>query len=174
MKGSDSLWKRLDDNAERWLLLGFYAMIVATIVVEVVRRFVLSYSSIWGEEIARYAFIYLAWVGASAAVKDRAHIRIDVLLHYLSNRAKAAVYLFGDLCMLGLAVLALYTAIESLQVSLKFGSVTHGLRISLAWFLAAVPLGFSLMIYRLCQSIWRDLSDLRGGRQVYEGARMFD
>ncbi len=174
MNSSDSLWKRLDDNAERWLLLGFYAMIVATIVVEVVRRFVLSYSSIWGEEIARYAFIYLAWVGASAAVKDRAHIRIDVLLHYLSNRAKAAVYLFGDLCMLGLAVLALYTAIESLQVSLKFGSVTHGLRISLAWFLAAVPLGFSLMIYRLCQSIWRDLSDLRGGRQVYEGARMFD
>ena len=33
MNGSDSLWKRLDDNAERWLLLGFYAMIVATIVV---------------------------------------------------------------------------------------------------------------------------------------------
>jgi TRAP-type C4-dicarboxylate transport system permease small subunit len=174
MNGSVSLWKRLDDNAERWLLLGFYAMIVATIVVEVVRRFVLSYSSIWGEEIARYAFIYLAWVGASAAVKDRAHIRIDVLLHYLSNRAKAAVYLFGDLCMLALAVLALYTAIESLEISLKFGSVTHGLRISLAWFLAAVPLGFSLMIYRLGQSIWRDISDIRGGRPVYEGERMFD
>ncbi|MDH3596971.1 MAG: TRAP transporter small permease [Rhodospirillales bacterium] len=174
MNGSKSLWKRLDDNAERWLLLGFYAMIVATIVVEVVRRFVLSYSSIWGEEIARYAFIYLAWVGASAAVKDRAHIRIDVLLHYLSDRGKAVIYLFGDLCMLALALLALYTAIESLEISLKFGSVTHGLRISLAWFLAAVPLGFSLMVYRLGQSIWRDLGDLRRGRPVYEGARMFD
>ena len=169
-----SFWRRLDDNAERWLLLIFYAMIVATIVVEVVRRFVLSYSSLWGEEIARYAFIYLAWVGASAAVKERAHIRIDVLLHYLSNRAKAAVYLLGDLCMLGLAVLALYTAIESLEISFKFGSVTHGLRISLAWFLAAVPLGFSLMIYRLGQSIWRDTRDLLQGRPVYEGAKMFD
>jgi len=166
--------KRLDDNAERWLLLGFYAMIVATIVVEVVRRFILSYSSIWGEEIARYAFIYLAWVGAAAAVKDRSHIRIDVLLHYVSNRVKAAIYLLGDLCMLGVAILALYTAIESLQISLKFGSVTHGLRISLAWFLAAVPLGFSLMIYRLAQSIWRDFRDFSGGRPVYEGARMFD
>ena len=68
MNGSLSFWKRLDDNAERWLLLIFYGMIVATIVVEVVRRFVLSYSSIWGEEIARDAFIYLAWVGASADV----------------------------------------------------------------------------------------------------------
>ncbi len=174
MTARDSFWRRLDANAERWLLLVFYAMIVATIVVEVVRRFVLAYSSLWGEEVARYAFIYLAWVGASAAVKERAHIRIDVLIHYLSRRTKAAVYLLGDFCMLGLALLALYTAIESLQISLKFGSVTHGLRINLAWFLAAVPLGFSLMIYRLGQSIWRDIGDLRGGRPVYEGEKMFD
>ena len=76
--------------------------------------------------------------------------------------------------MLGLAVLALYTAIESLEISFKFGSVTHGLRISLAWFLAAVPLGFSLMIYRLGQSIWRDTRDLLQGRPVYEGGKMFD
>ena len=174
MTSPQSFWKRLDDNAERWLLLGFYAMIVATIVVEVVRRFVLSYSSIWGEEIARYAFIYLAWVGASAAVKERSHIRIDVLLLYLPYRGRAVIYLFGDFCMLALAVLALYTAIESMQTSLKFGSVTHGLRISLAWFLAAVPLGFSLMIFRLGQSIRRDLVDLRHGRRVYEGERMFN
>ena len=174
MTGSNAFWKKLDDNAERWLLLVFYAMIVATIVVEVVRRCVLSYSSIWGEEVARYAFIYLAWVGASAAVRDRAHIRIDVLLHYLPNRARAALYLFGDVCMLALAVLAVYTALESIQISYKFGSVTHGLRISLVWFLAAVPLGFSLMTYRLVQSMWRDISDLRAGRSVYEGTKMFD
>lgn len=174
MDEAKPFWKRLDENAERWMLLGFYAMIVATIVLEVVRRFVLSYSSIWGEEIARYAFIYLAWVGASAAVRDRAHIRIDVLLNYLSTRGKALVYLFGDLCMLALAILALYTALESMQVSLKFGSVTHGLRISLAWFLAAVPLGFTLMTYRLVQSIWRDAGDLRRGQPVFEGTKMFD
>ena len=100
---------------------------------EVLRREILSYSSIWGEEIARYAFIYLAWVGASAAVKGRSHIRIDVLLHYLSDRLKALVYLFGDICMLALAILALYTGLETLEVSIRFGSVTHGLRISLAW-----------------------------------------
>ena len=174
MSENTSVWKKIDDNAERWMLLGFYGLIVSTIVVEVVRRFVMSYSSIWGEEIARYAFIYLAWVGASAAVKDRAHIRIDVILHYLSRRGKALVYLFGDICMLGLAILALITAIESLEISMRFGSVTHGLRISLAWFLAAVPLGFTLITYRLCQSIWRDFNDLRSGKPVYEGAKMFD
>ncbi len=174
MNDTPSFWKKLDENAERWLLLVFYALIVSTIVVEVVRRFVLSYSSIWGEEIARYAFIYLAWVGASAAVKDRAHIRIDVIIHALSGRGRAAVYFFGDVCMLILAVLAVYTALESIEISYRFGSVTHGLRISLVWFLAAVPLGFTLMIYRLLQSMRRDLTDFFAGREVHEGGKLFD
>ena len=166
--------RKIDQDGERWLLLILYAMIVATISTEVIRRFVLSYSSIWGEEIARYAFIYLAWIGASSAIRERAHIRIDVLLHYLGPKAKAAVYLFGDFATLTLAVIALYWSLEPIMTSLKFGSVTHGLRISNAWFLAAVPIGFAMMVFRLVQSILRDWSDFRAGRPVFEGAKLFD
>lgn len=166
--------KQIDQNCERWLLLVFYAMIVTTIGTEVLRRFVLSYSSIWGEEIARYAFIYLVWIGVAAAVRERAHIRIDVLLQFLPPRGKAFVYLFGDFVMLAVSLLALYFSYETLMISLKFGSVTHGLRIAQAWFLAAVPFGFSLTCIRLIQSILRDWGDLRDGRDVFEGERLFD
>src|SRR3546814_18251987 len=69
----------LDENAERWMLLFLYSFIVLVIAIEVLRRFVLMYSSVWGEEAARYAFIYLVWIGAAVAVRDRAHIRIDVI-----------------------------------------------------------------------------------------------
>ena len=68
---ANTFFKKLDDNGERWLLLPLYALIVITIFVEVFRRFALSYSSIWAEEIARYAFIYVSWIGASAAIKER-------------------------------------------------------------------------------------------------------
>ncbi len=164
----------IDKNCERWLLLGFYSMIVVTIGTEVIRRFALSYSSTWAEEVARYAFIYLVWIGVSAAVRDRAHIRIDVIMQFLGNRGKAFVYLLGDFIMLFVAVLALFYSFETLSISIKFQSVTHGLGVAQAWFLAAVPFGFCLVSFRLVQSIWRDLKDLRDGRDVYEGARLFD
>uniref|UniRef100_UPI0040474E04 TRAP transporter small permease n=1 Tax=Yoonia sp. TaxID=2212373 RepID=UPI0040474E04 len=166
--------KSLDRNAERWLLLAFYVMLVMTMAVEVLRREVFSYSSIWGEEIVRYSFIYLAWVGASAAVKERAHIRIDVVMHYLGTRPKAALYIFGDLVMLAVAIGALVWSLETVQVSWKFGSVSHGLRVSMVWFLMAVPVGFGLMITRLIQSLWRDMRSLRDGTPVYEGDKLFD
>lgn len=134
--------KLLDQNAEKWALLGFYAMLVVTMAVEVLRREIFSYSSIWGEEIVRYCFIYLAWIGAAAAVKERGHIRIDVVMHYLSPRLKALLYILGDLVMLVIALIVLFWSMETVLISAKFGSVSHGLRVSMVWFLAAVPSGF--------------------------------
>lgn len=166
--------KTLDRNAERWALLVFYTMLVITMAVEVVRRELFAYSSIWGEEVVRYAFIYLAWVGAAAAVKDRAHIRIDVIFAYLPPRGKAGLYIFGDVTMLFVAVIALWWSFETVAVSWKFGSVSHGLRVSMVWFLLAVPIGFALMIFRILQSLIRDVRDMRAGKPVYEGERLFD
>ncbi|MCY4309948.1 MAG: TRAP transporter small permease [Rhodospirillaceae bacterium] len=166
--------KHLERNLERWAMLVFYTMLVATMAIEVIRREALANSSIWGEEIVRYAFIYLAWIGAAAAIKDRAHIRIDVLFHYVSSRIKALLYIFGDLMMFVIAVIAFYWSLDTVTVSWKFGSVTDGLRISKVWFLMAVPAGFAIMMFRLFQSFLRDLADLRAGRPVNEGQRLFD
>ncbi|MGB7271509.1 MAG: TRAP transporter small permease [Albidovulum sp.] len=164
----------LDKNAERWALLVFYVLLVVTMAVEVLRREIFAYSSIWGEEIVRYSFIYLAWIGAAAAVKDRVHIRIDVVMHYLGPRAKALLYIFGDLVMIAVALGALYWSFETVQVSFKYGSVSHGLRVSMVWFYLAVPIGFTLMIVRLIQSLSRDLRSLRDGTPVFEGDTLFD
>ncbi|WP_108485017.1 TRAP transporter small permease [Oceaniglobus ichthyenteri] len=166
--------RNIDRNAERWLLLVFYVMLVITMAIEVLRREVFSYSSVWGEEIVRYSFIYLAWIGASAAIRDRAHIRIDVIMHYIGPRPKALLYIFGDIVMFLVAVIALYWSFETVLVSAKFGSVTAGLRISQIWFLMAVPVGFTLMIWRLIQSFLRDVKALKDGTDVYEGNTLFD
>ena len=164
----------IDRNAERRALLLFYVLLVGTMFIEVVRREVFSYSSIWGEEVVRYSFIYLAWIGAAAAVRERGHIRIDVLMNYVGPRVKAALYILGDLVMFAVALIAVYWSFETVLISAKFGSVTHGLHISQVWFLMAVPLGFALVILRLVQSFLRDLAALRDGRPVYEGDKLFD
>ncbi len=166
--------KLLNENAERWALLTFYVILVAAITNEVLRREIFSYSSIWGEEFVRYSVIYQAWIGAASAVRERAHIRIDVIMHYLGPRTKALVYMFGDIVMFAVACVALYWSFETVAVSWKFGSVSDGLRISKVWFLMAVPVGFALVILRLLQSFLHDFNSLRTGRPVFEGNQLFD
>ena len=48
------------------------------------------------------------------------------------------------------------------------------LLVPMVWFLSAVPIGFSLLLFRLLQSLRRDISDIRNGRPVFEGESLFD
>ncbi|UYO74882.1 TRAP transporter small permease [Halomonas qinghailakensis] len=165
---------KIDRSAERWLLLTFYALIILTIAIEVFRRFVMNYSSSWGEEVARYAFIYLAWLAAAAAVRDRAHIRIDVLVNLGGPKMKRLAWWLADIATLVLAVWALWLSIGPILTSINFGSITPGLRVSQAFFLAAVPLGFTLVVLRVVQSMLADIRRMRRGEPVFDGQKLFD
>ncbi|MCE9684547.1 TRAP transporter small permease [Halomonas alkalisoli] len=163
-----------DRKSERWLLLTFYALIILTIAIEVFRRFVLNYSSPWGEELARFSFIYLAWLAAASAVKDRAHIRIDVLVNLGGPRTKRLAWWFSDIATLVFAIWALWLSMHPILTSINFGSITPGLRLSQAVFLAAVPVGFTLVVVRVVQGMLGDIRRMRRGEPPFDGQKLFD
>lgn len=166
--------RKLDDNAERYIMLVCYIFCCFVIVQEVIRRFVFNYSSAWAEETARYAFIYLGWIGAAYAVKERAHIKFDVLLNALPKRVHGYVYVFAEVCTIAFACVALYYSMHTIRQLLQFEGATPVLRVNKAWFEAAVPIGFALVILRSVQGIRRDVADLRAGREAYAGKAMFE
>lgn len=169
-----SIWRALDENAERYAMLVLYVFVCAVIVQEVVRRFVLNYSSAWAEETARYAFIYLGYIGAAYAVRERAHIRFDILLHQMPPRLHGFVFLLAELATLLFAGFAIYWSLQTIGQLLRFDAASPVLRVNKAWFVAALPLGFALIIVRTLQAIARDIADLRAGRPVFVGKAMFD
>ena len=169
-----AILQNIDKNGERYLLLVFYTVVVAVIGVEVIRRFVLSFSSVWGEEIARFAFIYLTWVGASAGVKNRSHIRIDVIYNWVPERHHVWLYVLADVATIIFAVIALYYSLIPIITSINFNNVTDGLRINRSFFLVAVPLGFTMTMVRVLQNLIRDVRDHRAGRPVYRGKKLFE
>jgi TRAP-type C4-dicarboxylate transport system permease small subunit len=166
--------QRIDRSGERYLMLVLYCFIVFVIVTEVVRRFVLDFSSLWGEEAARFAFIYLGWIGASYAVKERAHIRFDFLTRALPPRAAGCVFLFSEFATLVFACFALYFSMQTLTTMVRFDALSPALRISQAWFSAAVPVGFAMMIVRVVQSALGDIRRIREGSRPHTGALLFD
>lgn len=175
IRGSQhSAWRVLDDNAERYAMLLAYVFVCVVIVQEVIRRFALNYSSAWSQETAQYLFIYLGYIGAAYAVKERAHIRFDILLLRVSPRVKGYLNVFAELATLLFAVIAIYWSMHTVQQLLHFGGTTPVLRVNKTWFEAAVPIGFLLVVVRCLQAIWRDVNDIRAGREVFAGKAMFD
>ena len=166
--------KGLDENAERYAMLVAYLFVCIVIVQEVLRRFGLNFSSAWSQETAQYLFIYLGYIGAAYGVKERAHIRFDVLISRVGERAKGWLYIFAELCTIAFALIAVYWSLHTVVQLVTLGGTTPVLRINKAWFEIAVPLGFTLVVFRSLQAIARDWRDMRAGRPVFAGKAMFD
>ena len=168
------LLRTLDDNIERYLMLLCYVFCCAVIIQDVARRFLLNYSAAWSQETAQYAFIYLGWIGAAYAVKERAHIRFDILLNKLPERLHGYVYLAGEVATILFAVIAFRYSMHTIGTLYQFGGATPVLRVSKIWAEAAVPIGFGLIILRSLQAMRRDVGDMRAGRPVFRGKALFE
>ena len=167
------LLQSLDQNAERYLIYVLYTYLVFIILAEVVRRFVLDFSSLWGTRTAIFAYIYLTYLGMSWAIYKRAHIRLDAIFDLVSERTEGYLYLFGNAMMLLFALLTLNYSIPLVFTSLEFGATTQALRVNRAFFQAAIPLGFALLSVRVLQRSYYDVKDIRNGRPVYKGDAIF-
>lgn len=163
----------VNEHAERFLILTIYVYLVFIIGMEVFRRFVLDSSSLWGEETARFMFIYLTWIGASWGVHKRLHIRIDLIHQFISERVVGVLYVISDIAMLVFAVYAIRWTVPQLQTLLQFGAVTQALRVNQIYFQIAIPIGMVMVIIRTLQMLVRDVSDVKNGRPVYKGETLF-
>ena len=166
--------KLLDENGERYAMLVAYLFVCIVIVQEVLRRFGLNFSSAWSQETAQYLFIYLGYIGAAYGVKERAHIRFDVLISRVGEHARGWLYIFAELCTIAFALIAVYWSLHTVAQLITLGGTTPVLRINKAWFEIAVPLGFTLVVLRSLQAISRDWRDMQAGRPVFAGKAMFD
>ena len=78
--------KKVNDRLlgiETFLLALITILLVAAIFIEVVCRYFLFISAAWAEELTRYLFIWLTYIGSAYAICDNSHTEIDVLKQVL-------------------------------------------------------------------------------------------
>ncbi len=157
--------KWLDDNLEICLVNFLLANIVVWVFVQVVLRYIFSYSLPWSEELVRWCFVWFIWVGVSYAFKARKHICIDVFVKMLPARASAFIGILIDLILLWamlkigiLGVSQIMNPIISNQSSIVLIWPFSGVNISMFWLYASLPFGALLSSLRLLQVLVQDIA----------------
>jgi TRAP-type C4-dicarboxylate transport system permease small subunit len=69
------------------------AVMFAVTLFQVFARVVLGISSVWSEELARFLYVCLVFIGAAPLIRDDEHIRVGVLTDRLTGRALTVVRL---------------------------------------------------------------------------------
>lgn len=124
------------------LVLGSMALIVAG---NVFFRFVLNASLYWGDELAQILLVWLTFLGAALAVKERSHYVLNFLMDRLSGNLRKICWAVQQIMvLLAITTLLYYSAIVSYQIRLWVMPATE---ISRVFVYAACPLGCLLMLY---------------------------
>ncbi|MCB9943946.1 MAG: TRAP transporter small permease [Geminicoccaceae bacterium] len=120
------------------------AVVVITLVVG---RNMFGLSFFWGEELARYAMIYMAFLGGAMALRSDQNPRLTVFIDKLPGGVRKylerliAVFMAATLVILFL---------QGIDITLNEGRMTTpALRIKYFWVYLAVPIGAGAMLIQL-------------------------
>ncbi|MDR1534257.1 MAG: TRAP transporter small permease [Planctomycetota bacterium] len=146
-------------KAERWLLVALMILLAVFCFAQVFWRLILQNPLAWSEEVSRYLFVWLTFIGAAAAVATRGHFLVDVVIGKLPPRPALAFRLFGYLAILFFAYIMLFHGWELLKRILN--QFSPAMRLPMVIPYAALPLSGLLMILHLVELARADLRESR-------------
>ena len=120
---------------------------ILDIFLQVIFRYGLESSLSWSEELARYVFVWVIFVGTSVAVRRHQHISMNALLTVLPETIRKVVTLLAVLAFLVFMLLLTWVSLPLIE-NARY-TVSSELEIPIAWVYAAAPVGGVLTVLHL-------------------------
>ena len=150
--------KWLDDHLEEYLLIALSVFTVVIIFGQVFMRYVLSSSLAWSEEIARYAFIWMIYIGVSYGVKKGRHLGVDAFSDLFQEKGKIILAIIANFCFLVFSAIVVYFGFD---IVLRITRESAALQLPMGWVYAAPVAGMILTMLRLLQRILHQIKAFR-------------
>ncbi len=133
-----------------------FAAMVALGVATVVFRFLIQSSLAFPDELIRYLFIWLVFLGAAIALRRNLHAAIGVFVRMLPGAPRRAALLVANgLSAAFFALMVVYGVRLTIRVAPQ---ISPALEVSMAWVYAAAPAGGALMFVYALESFARQLT----------------
>lgn len=135
-------------------LVGILVALCVDLFLGVFSRYVAGQTFSWYDEVARYLFIWLCFVGAAVAVRRRAHFGVNVLVARFAPGARHASRLFCWAVVMAYGLFITWQGIHVMDGVSVQESPALGLRLS--WVFLAVPVHGVLTLVYAASHFWTD------------------
>lgn len=152
--------KWLDKYFENTITCLLLVIMTIAIFLQVVTR-TLDYSISWSEELARYCFIWLVYIGISFAVAKKSHIKIDAITMLLDKKENKYLSLFADGVFFVFSCVILFKSTQMVMNLYSLGQTSPALGLPMWIVYLAGPVGFALTAFRLIQQMSQTFEELK-------------
>ena len=137
------------------------------VVLQVISRYIFNNPTSWSEELARYLFVWITFLGAAVVIRKRRHVDVTVLTDRLPPSAAKVVYLVSDAAVLFMLGALTWAGAGLAIMAHRQLSAAMDLPMSLAY--SAMPVGTGLMFVFLVATMiweWKEGRRIGGGDQL--------
>ena len=143
--------------AVRIAVIGLAAGIVLVTFIQVVLRYVFNAAFFGAEELARFMFSWLIFLGGTVALDRGMHFAVDVIINVLSAALQRVIFIFVQLTVLAVLAILLVKGVQ--LAALNWTQLSPAMQIPISIPYAAIPTASALMILvvlrRLCRGARR-------------------
>ena len=134
-----------------WALALLMAVIVAAISAQVFWRYVLNDPLLWPEEVARFSFIWLTFLGLPLLLRQGEMIAVEAVVAWLPERVRAILPGLIGLLTVPLLVVLVWQGIRLIGV--VSGQVSPATGLPSGWLYLAAPVGSLLSLFFLAERL---------------------
>ncbi len=133
---------KIEDTA----LIAMFVAMVGIIFFQVIMRYVFNNSSSWSEELGKFLFVWLSWIGISIGHRRKEHIKITILVDKLPHKLKMISEALSEIILIVICSVTLYYGI--IMIGIQRTVPYAGIKISTAWGYLSLVLGCGIFILR--------------------------
>ena len=158
----------LDTHLERYILIFLSILAVIIVSLQVFMRFIIGSSLVWSEELARYIFIWMIYIGISYGVKKQRHIKVDAMLMLFKARGKVILNIIGNLLFLIFCLVIIIYSFKVVEQIFAWGRLSPALSLPMGYIYCAPLVGMILTCIRLIQQMVSQIQRIRLGEEEKE------
>lgn len=122
-------------------------VVLIVITAQVAARYVFNHPLTWSEELSRYLYVWIAWIGCAFCVGTRSHIRVPVVFDNLPQNIQKLLMILGNLIMIGVFCYLLPYSMQYAMGQNAFMAST--MPIKRIWLYIPLPIGVGLSVIQL-------------------------
>ena len=143
--------KFIDHHLEEvFLVIAFIVMTIVTFL-QVIMRYVFNSSIFFSEELSRYIFVWITFIGISYGIKRSQHMRVDALYNVIPIKMKKSFDVISTLLFLLFLLLSFIYSFFYFRNIANTAQSAVTMNFHMKWIMLAPVVGFFLSVFRLLQ-----------------------
>lgn len=132
------------EKTMRWVLIFLMTTLTFLVCIQVLFRYVFGNPLSWSEELARYLFVWLTFLGAAVGLRKKIHIGVDFLTMLLTPRVRKYLQMIVSVLLLIFLAVVIYYGFEAVEVTMNQPS--PALAIPMGYVYASLPVAAIFMV----------------------------